>query len=716
MTTSITRRWASLAVASTACILAFPATVGADDVRPVQVQIREREPRVFLVQWQVPQVMRPQAMPTPRMPEGCEPEGTRTVQELPGAWLNRQIFRCRDDLAGQSIGLRYPFGNPSLSTVIRIELLSGDRYATLLAPTDDAWEVPAALSIDAPLRAVRDAILDGVRHVFNHPIHVIFVLALAAFGSIRLVTYFGAGQIVAVMLAALGAGLATAFSEAMLALATVLLANASLRQDRERVHVGLMVGAAGMIHGLGLAFAIDRSATLVFAVLGMDATFLIFGVTLAKIVSPGRRFQRAAAYASGIVAVALGLGLVFFNAPRTPVSRAAAPFAPGAASAPSAAQASRRVAPAAVDAPIQSFVAIEAFDVRHEVLVRLRDVADAIGIGDTETIGVAEQADIKQRVAELVHSSHAIEIDGVTAPNTIERVDFMTVDAQGVLPRAAPVPEIVERAYIGVTAEHLTASIAQAVVLRWTAFDVASAVPTTVTDPEVSQGSVLTVDAPELSWTNVLAEDPTPSVAAIAVEPTRIPLPLLSVPLILAAAWLIWTGLRGGRREESLVAARIVLVIGLMVGPLGAVPVSLPFTPVPSEAQARRVLAGILPNVYRALEFRDETTAYDRLAVSITGETLTDIYLEHRRALEMEERGGARARVEAVEVLAVPSVTAGPDGGFDARASWSVSGMVTHFGHRHFRQNRYEARVVVVPVDGAWKIRSVDVLDEQRVR
>jgi len=40
----------------------------------------------------------------------------------------------------------------------------------------------------------------------------------------------------------------------------------------------------------------------------------------------------------------------------------------------------------------------------------------------------------------------------------------------------------------------------------------------------------------------------------------------------------------------------------------------------------------------------------------MTGETLTEVYLEHRRALEMEERGGARARVEAVEVQAVESV------------------------------------------------------------
>jgi len=711
MTPFATRRWTMLA-----CGMFVFANAAADDVRPVQVQIREREPRVFLVQWQVPQVMQPQAMPMPLMPEGCEPEGARTVEEQPGAWLNRQIFRCRHELAGQSIGIRYPFGNPSLSTVLRIELLTGDRYATLLAPTDDAWEIPAAPSIDAPLRAVSDAVLGGVRHVFDHPIHIVFVLAVTAFGSIRLVTYFGVGQIVAVILAAFGVELATAFSEAALALATLLLANQVFRSGEPHAHVGSMVGAAGMIHGLGLASVTDGSATLVLAILGMDVTFLTLGVVLAKIVSANRRFQRTAAYASGIASVALGLGLMFFDAPDTQASRSTAPFIPSALRAPSGAQASRRVSPAAVDAPMQSFLAIEAFEVRHEVLVRLGDVADAIGLGILDTIAVTDQVDIKQRVAELVHGVHAIDIDGVTAPNTIERVDFMTVDAQGVLPRTAPVPEPVDRAYVGVTAEYLTPSTAREVVLRWIAFDVAQSVPATVTDPEVSQGTVLTAGTPELSWTNVLAEDPTPSVTAIAVEPTQFPLPLLSIPLILAAAWLTWAGWQGRRSEESLLAARVVLGVGLVVGPLGAVPVSLPFNPAPSEGQARRVLAGILPNVYRAFEFRDETAAYDRLAVSITGETLTDIYLEHRRALEMEERGGARARVEAVEVLEVPSVTAGSDGGFDAQASWSVSGMVTHFGHRHFRQNRYEARVVVVPVEGTWKIRSIEVLDEQRVR
>ena len=104
------------------------------------------------------------------------------------------------------------------------------------------------------------------------------------------------------------------------------------------------------------------------------------------------------------------------------------------------------------------------------------------------------------------------------------------------------------------------------------------------------------------------------------------------------------------------------------------------------------------------------------LALSVPGETLAEVYLEHRRAVHMEERGGAKARVEAVEVLEVASVEPDGPGGFVADAAWTVGGTVTHFGHRHFRQNRYDARVVVVSVEGLWKIRSIEVFDEKRLR
>ena len=122
-----------------------------------------------------------------------------------------------------------------------------------------------------------------------------------------------------------------------------------------------------------------------------------------------------------------------------------------------------------------------------------------------------------------------------------------------------------------------------------------------------------------------------------------------------------------------------------------------------------------MPNIYRALEFRDEATIYDRLAVSVTGETLTEVYLEQRRALEIEERGGAQARVEAVEVLEASAIES-RDTGFEVRSVWTVGGMVTHFGHRHFRQNRYDARIGIVPDAGTWKIQSIEVLEQGRLR
>jgi len=84
--------------------------------------------------------------------------------------------------------------------------------------------------------------------------------------------------------------------------------------------------------------------------------------------------------------------------------------------------------------------------------------------------------------------------------------------------------------------------------------------------------------------------------------------------------------------------------------------------------------------------------------------------------LDFESGLGARARVEAVEVIAVDSIEPDRLNGFSARVIWTVGGTVTHFGHRLFRQNRYDARVSLVPDNDVWKIRGVEVFDEERVR
>jgi hypothetical protein len=42
-------------------------------------------------------------------------------------------------------------------------------------------------------------------------------------------------------------------------------------------------------------------------------------------------------------------------------------------------------------------------------------------------------------------------------------------------------------------------------------------------------------------------------------------------------------------------------------------------------------------------------------------------------------------------------------------------GTVGHWGHIHIRQNQYEANIIVEPVDGAWKITGLEVLEEKRI-
>jgi hypothetical protein len=733
----------ALAVALAVTLTTAPAW--ADDVRPVQVHITEREPDNFLVQWLVPQVLPIRAMPSPVLPAHCRPEGERVVLERPGAWLNRQAYRCSGGLFGHSLGISYPISNPGLATVIRVDLLSGARFAHALAPTEESWQVPEedVGAVESWLRGARGAVVSGWEHVVGHWVHIAFLLALilvgGAVGPIRLVTAFAVGQVAAVAITTVvGSQFDATVAEICVAIAVVLLAREALRTTPDRRRVTGLGAGAGVFHGVALAGllpAVPVSGgtpswwTLLVLVLGMDAALLVLAAVaqaVERLVTrrwPTERARTALTYVVAVTAVTAALALAFGEpATETPVAVPSARL-PGMTGATSAAgpRASRRLAPQAPSAPIQSYLAVEPFEVRQEVLVRVQDVAHQIGMraGAGGNIEIGVQEEVTSSVAEYVSSHATVEIDGEAASGIVDRVSFMTVDAQGVLPRQSPVREPIGEAFVGVTLVYLTPGVPNEVTLSWDVLaDGAPPIPATVIDPESSRSTTLTSEQPVLRWRNELLEDPIPTVAAVAVEPAALPIPLLSLALLALAFLLVATGVRGRRQTTSFAAARVALALALAVGTFAQVAIALPASVAraTSAEQAQRILASVLPNVYRALEFRDEGAAYDRLAMSVTGETLTDIYLEHRRSLELEERGGARARVDAVEVKEVGNVRPREDGGFDAEASWIVGGNVTHFGHRHFRQNRYDTRVTVVPVDGTWKIRSIDILEQERVR
>jgi hypothetical protein len=771
------------------CFLALavlaPGAAVADVGPPAHMQISERQPGLYRVQWRVPKALPPRAVPTPTLPETCALVGDPEVSNQPAAWLVEADWRCEATLAGQEVGMRYPFPNLALTTVVRVDLLSGDRFAHVLTPDELSWRLPEGTAAPDLLLEGRRAVLAGAAHALRSWLHLAFLLAVGLLSvsagnsvprsAVRLVTAVSLGQVAGVLIGAVGRALASGppmgigvvLAEIGFAVGVVLLARQALEPEEERQRIEALAAAAGLMHGLGvgalLAVDLGEEASGVIAqllaILGMDAVHLLgavgaaYALTLLPALSSGPRVRGAVTYVAGATAMALALALSVQGevSGADPIS-SSLQSPPGSATGSATGAASRRLAPAAVDAPIQSFISIEPFEVRHEVLFRLAEtqlVIHSSGRGQTFRLDPAGTIEIEDQpmVLDLLERRVGADVlvDGQSTEGIVRRMDFMTVDATGALPRPNPVPEPVADAVVGVIVAYPAGGMPEEVTLRWDPLaSGVEAIPATVIDPETVTSHTLTAEQPSLTWENALVEDPIPTVEAVEVEPTRAPVPLASLPLFLIAALLVVKGARDGRSPGAptrspdgsarspygptrspggstqaswTAASRVVLALAFVVGPVVQTSFALPGSAgrTPSERQARRILAGLLPNIYRALEFREEGMIYDRLAVSVAGETLTEVYLEQRQALEMEERGGAQARVETVEVLEAGDIES-TEAGFSVRAVWTVGGMVTHFGHRHFRQNRYDARIGIVPDSGTWKIQSVEVLEQERVR
>ena len=80
----------------------------------------------------------------------------------------------------------------------------------------------------------------------------------------------------------------------------------------------------------------------------------------------------------------------------------------------------------------------------------------------------------------------------------------------------------------------------------------------------------------------------------------------------------------------------VVLIAGsILLYPFLKVSVARPsvLAPEMSDEKAVAVLENLLKNIYRSFDFREEEDVYDRLATSVSGDLLSDIYLQNRKSL-----------------------------------------------------------------------------------
>jgi len=368
-------------------------------------------------------------------------------------------------------------------------------------------------------------------------------------------------------------------------------------------------------------------------------------------------------------------------------------------------------------APISAFLYIEPYEVRKEIVLRPKDLQQWVdlGLGGKDTIRVEEQEALKRDVVEFLRDRNLVTIDGAPVEGYVDRVHFIyrNIRTSGVIDPPQDLDVI--SATLGVIFTYPVDGLPDSVAMEWELFsDRIPLVPSSATDEAGSLPYILSPGDDVLRWENFLTNPTLPTLVEVAAPP-RFRL-LYAAGALMGLVGLVVLGMRHGRgllrrrwpprRVWLAVGASIVL---LVLGLPRALGLNV------AAGQGEEVMDGLLRNVYLAFDYRDEGQIYDMLERSVTGELLTDIYLETRRSLELANQGGARAKVKEVEILESDFQSVDGGAGFETRLVWNVMGSVGHWGHIHRRTNQYEARFVVRAEDGVWKISDLELLQEQRL-
>ncbi len=382
---------------------------------------------------------------------------------------------------------------------------------------------------------------------------------------------------------------------------------------------------------------------------------------------------------------------------------------------------------------VYSFLYIEDYEVRHEILIPLLTLEQSVLIArdEDEFLDIAEQDAARQQIEAYFCSGNPIEVDGIEVQPVVERCDFYGLDFRD-FARQAPrkrVPMVSAR--VGVILSYATAGAPRSVTLTWNRFNsFVWAVDTVVFAYEKMSKTTLTRLGKKntFEWIGTQRPAPPPLDQVDAVFPRRTTryIPLVSlISLILIPAVVLALKRTGASLGHRFLAFAVLIMAATIAWPFWRWDFSDPFAPplTISDRKAEAVFASLHKNIYRAVDLHEENAIYDALAKSIHGDLLRDVYVQMRQGLEMQEQGGAVARVRDVSIVSGDKGPMSPDEngqdhderGFTYRCRWNVAGTVEHWGHIHERTNQYEAIFSVEPVDNAWKVTNIQLLDEQRL-
>jgi len=359
---------------------------------------------------------------------------------------------------------------------------------------------------------------------------------------------------------------------------------------------------------------------------------------------------------------------------------------------------------------ISTFLYVEPYEVRAEIIVRPYDLQQWVDLGleGLTSIPIEMQQSVKEKIAEFVADEIKMTIDGKSVRPVLDRTNFLRRTLKSSTVIEPPEPLDIYSATLGVIFVQPTPGLPRESSITWGRFSPKmERVRAAATDEAGALPFYLTPEDTTLAWKNFLKNPTTPALVDVELPPSIAARTGVMVGWVGALLFAIGVFRSKGRNRKALSLLLLMVTAGLTL--LASQRAQI------SEDRSRTILTAMLKNVYHAFDFREEELIYDTLSQTVSGELLTDIYLETRKGLELAGQGGARVKVKAVDVADVTLESLSGSKGFSARCIWNVNGEVGHWGHIHQRANQYNAVITVKPIDGNWKITKLELLEEQRI-
>ncbi len=367
---------------------------------------------------------------------------------------------------------------------------------------------------------------------------------------------------------------------------------------------------------------------------------------------------------------------------------------------------------------VTTYLYVEPRELRHETLIRVRDIDPWIGLDLTpgQRLSAEEQDRIKEQGAQFLAGRNPLAIDGMAATPASYRAELLTLDTSGLQIVEDKVALSADAAFLGVILSFPHRDLPETATVQWDMFNERiTNVPATASDPAGPFLSGATPDAPEIVWNNHLLTYEAPVVAPVPVGASgRVGVPILSVlaGIIAVAAVVAAIRRRGMLRYvgAGLAAAGIAGAVALVN--VANVNVRNPFEGVPEPDEAVLAFDGLLGSINIAqLEVGPEARQ-GALEPLVTRAAMDQVAPELERALAVRVPGGGLARVNSVGGLVIEDMAALPQGfGFSGLAAWTADASAGHWGHGHRRIVEYRALIEVVEEAGHWKLDGITVLE-----